>query len=117
MGTTGVAMIHSPSTTSWASAPQMIVARPRWFLGHVGRPKHPLLTAWTSGGETWDRTRVPASACPRISEEFLTEELKELGAQRFAEEYSLEFIDADEAVFPSAIIDAAFTDAVAPLWQ
>jgi Helicase len=73
--------------------------------------------AWTFGGETWDRTRVPASECPRISEEFLTEELKELGAQRFAEEYSLEFIDADEAVFPSAIIDAAFTDAVVPLWQ
>jgi hypothetical protein len=73
--------------------------------------------AWTNGGEVWDRTRVPASECPRISEEFLTEELKELGAQRFAEEYSLEFIDADAAVFPSAIIDAAFTDAVAPLWQ
>jgi len=43
--------------------------------------------------------------------------LKELGAQRFAEEYSLEFIDADAAVFPSALIDAAFTDAVVPLWQ
>jgi Terminase large subunit, T4likevirus-type, N-terminal len=73
--------------------------------------------AWTSGGETWDRTRVAAEDCPRISKEFLAEELKELGALRFSEEYALEFIDDDSAVFPSEIIAAAFTDAVVPLWQ
>ena len=73
--------------------------------------------AWSGGDPLWDRTRVTAAECGRISQEFLAEELKELGAQRFSEEYSLEFIDADAAVFPSAIIDAAFTDAVVPLWQ
>jgi hypothetical protein len=73
--------------------------------------------AWTSGGETWDRTRVAAEDCPRISKDFLAEELKELGALRFSEEYSLEFVDDDTAVFPSAIIAAAFTNEVTPLWQ
>jgi hypothetical protein len=72
--------------------------------------------AWAGGDPVWDRTEVPASACPRITPEFLAEELKELGAQRFSEEYGLEFLDPDEAVFPSTIIDAAFTDAVVPLW-
>ena len=59
---------------------------------------------------------MPAD-CPRISKEFLAEELKELGAIRFSEEYELEFRDADEAVFPSAIIEAAFTDRARALWQ
>ncbi len=72
--------------------------------------------SWEHGGDVWDRTRVAASHCPRISQAFLDEELKQLGAQRFSEEYSLQFIDPDEAVFPSTIINAAFTDAVVPLW-
>jgi hypothetical protein len=40
-----------------------------------------------------------------------------LGAQRFSEEYGLEFLEPDEAVFPTAIIDAAFTTEVLPLWN
>jgi len=73
--------------------------------------------AWTAGGDTWDRTEVPASQCPRISQAFLQEELKELGAQRYSEEYELAFLDPTEAVFPTAIIDAAFTPEVLPLWN
>jgi hypothetical protein len=73
--------------------------------------------SWTTGGDDWHRVRVPASECPRITPEFLAEELRELGAQRFSEEYGLEFLDPDEAVFPSAIIAAAFTSEVLPLWQ
>lgn len=72
--------------------------------------------AWTGTGD-WTRVRVPASECPRISQDFLDEELKELGAQRFSEEYGLEFLDPDTSVFPSAIIAAAFTPEVTPLWH
>jgi hypothetical protein len=71
--------------------------------------------AWTGDGN-WIRTRIAATDCPRISQVFLAEELKELGAMRFSEEYQLEFRDSDEAVFPAAVIAAAFTDQVAPLW-
>jgi hypothetical protein len=73
--------------------------------------------AWENGGPDWRRVRVPADQCPRISVEFLQEELAQLGAQRFSEEYGLEFLDPDEAVFSTAIIDAAFTAEVAPLWN
>jgi hypothetical protein len=72
--------------------------------------------AWTGDGD-WQRVRVAASDCPRISKEFLDEELKELGAMRFSEEYELAFLEPDEAVFPTAIIAAAFTNEVTPLWS
>jgi len=65
----------------------------------------------------WIRVRVPASECPRISAEFLAAEHKELGEARFQEEYELAFIDSDTAAFPTAIIDALFSDeSVRPLW-
>jgi hypothetical protein len=71
--------------------------------------------SWKGTGD-WKRVRVEAKDCPRISAEFLAEELKELGAMRFSEEYQLEFRDSDEAVFPFAVIAAAFTTEVTPLW-
>jgi len=73
--------------------------------------------AWTGGSADWHRVRVPASECPRITAEFLAEELKELGAQRFSEEYELAFLEPDEAVFPTAIVDAAFVPEIRPLWM
>jgi len=72
--------------------------------------------AWTSA-EDWTRVRVSAEDCPRISKEFLDEELRSLGAQRFSEEYGLAFLDPDESVFSTAIIDAAFSNEVKPLWN
>jgi phage FluMu gp28-like protein len=73
--------------------------------------------AWT-GADDWHRTKVAATDCPRITQAFLDEELRELGAQRFSEEYGLAFLDPDEAVFPTAIIDRAFSNKeVKPLWK
>ena len=72
--------------------------------------------AWTGGEKSWHRVKVSASQCPRLTKEFLAEELRELGAMRFSEEYQLEFLEADESVFPTAIIDRAFTTEVQPLW-
>ena len=71
----------------------------------------------SQGGDDWHRTRIAASDCPRITAKFLAEELRELGQQRFSEEYGLLFRDNEEAVFPHAIIENAFSQDVAPLWQ
>jgi Terminase large subunit, T4likevirus-type, N-terminal len=75
-------------------------------------------SAWhdTAEGNNWKRVRVAASDCPRISKEFLDEEMRELGPLRFSEEYSLTFRDDLEAVFPSDLIDRAFTTEITPLW-
>jgi hypothetical protein len=71
--------------------------------------------AW-HGDESWHRVKVSADQCPRISKAFLDEELRELGAQRFSEEYGLEFLEPDEAVFPVEVIDKAFSSEIKPLW-
>ena len=44
--------------------------------------------AWTEG-EGWTHVEVPASKCPRLSKEFLAEELRELGPQMYRQEYEL----------------------------
>jgi hypothetical protein len=72
--------------------------------------------SWIKPGADWSRIRVPATDCPRISQEFLAEEMRELGPLRFSEEYQLEFRDSDESVFPAGIIAAAFSHEVTPLW-
>jgi hypothetical protein len=72
--------------------------------------------SWTKPGDDWSRVRVSATDCPRISQAFLDEELRELGPMRFSEEYQLEFRDSDECVFPLGVIQAAFTAEVTPLW-
>ena len=72
--------------------------------------------SWMQGGDDWHRVRVPASDCPRITQEFLAEELRELGAMRFSEEYGLEFRDNLECAFPQTIIENAFSAEVTPLW-
>jgi hypothetical protein len=68
------------------------------------------------GGPEWTRIRVPASECPRISQEFLDEELKQLGPLAFSEEYQLAFNDASTSAFQSAIVEKAFSAEVRPLW-
>lgn len=73
-------------------------------------------TLWHDGDPTWTRVRVPASECPRITKEFLAEELRALGQARFSEEYELAFIDNDTSAFSTALIDSAFDPEVRPLW-
>jgi len=47
---------------------------------------------------------------PRITKAFLAEELNPSASQRFSEEYGLEFLDPDEAVFPTRLLmGAAFS--------
>ena len=71
---------------------------------------------WENGGDTWERTKVTVDECPRISPNFLSEERVALGEALYRQEYLCEFIENDEQVFPTAIIDRAFTTDVRPLW-
>jgi Terminase large subunit, T4likevirus-type, N-terminal len=51
------------------------------------------------GADDWTRVRVNASECPRISKEFLDEEMRRLGPSVFSQEYDLEFVDASDAMW------------------
>lgn len=75
--------------------------------------------AWHDGGPGWERICVTADDCPRISAEFLAEELATLGRWRFQQEYEGKFVAADSAVFSADDIAAAFEReaAVPPLFR
>ena len=72
--------------------------------------------AWSGGDETWHRVRVPATECPRLTPQFLAEEKRALGPEQYRQEYALEFLDDDQAVFGVELVDRAFTAEVVPLW-
>lgn len=68
-------------------------------------------------GVGWERTRITAEDCPRISAEFLEDERRMLGEHSYAQEYECRFLDSDTSVFSSEMIDAAFSDDLSPLWE
>ena len=67
--------------------------------------------AWRSA-EPWERYEVPATACPRISADFLAEEARTLGEFWYRQEYCCEFMDAESQAFRREDVERAFTDEV-----
>ena len=72
--------------------------------------------SWEHGAAAWERVRIDATQCPRISAGFLLEERQALGDLAFRSEYLTEFCDTDSQVFGSDLIDAALDESLTPLW-
>jgi hypothetical protein len=72
--------------------------------------------AWEHGGTDWERVKVTAEQCPRISPAFLAEERRTLGEWWFEQEYGCEFLDAQSAAFRREDIERAFSVEV-ETWQ
>jgi len=70
---------------------------------------------WQHGSD-WQRIKITADECPRISREFLENEERELGPLLYRQEYMCEFVDDQTTVFSSELIEAAISDEVEPLW-
>ena len=71
---------------------------------------------WEQGRE-WERVKITAHQCPRITPAFLEEERETLGDLFFASEYLCQFVDTVTQVFPTDLVMAAFADDVAPLFD
>lgn len=71
---------------------------------------------WT-GQNTWERIRIPATDCPRISPEFLNEERISLGDWFYKQEYLCEFCDTSDSLFSYETIMSALDDKIQPLFQ
>jgi hypothetical protein len=71
---------------------------------------------WT-GGHGWERYEVPASQCPRISEEFLEEERASLPPFIFRQEYECSFEETEDQVFTTEMVEGAVTSEVTPLFE
>jgi hypothetical protein len=70
---------------------------------------------WTSG-HGWDKYEVPASECPRISPEFLEEERQTLPSWVYRQEYECSFVETEDQVFTTEMVERAVTSEVAPLF-
>jgi terminase large subunit-like protein len=71
--------------------------------------------AWYGDGN-WERVKVTAPECQRISAEFLEEERRALGERWYRQEYLVSFEDVVDAVFAYADIQAALSAEVKPLF-
>src|SRR5215211_8290456 len=68
--------------------------------------------AWINQEEAWERYRITAEECPRISPEFLAEERRNVGEWWFKQEYFCEFLDSQSQAFRREDIDAMFSEEV-----
>jgi hypothetical protein len=69
--------------------------------------------AWHSA-ERWERIRITAPQCPRISHSFLEEERQALGPRWFTMEYMCDFQDIVGQVFAEDDIQAMFRPSAVP---
>ena len=71
---------------------------------------------WEKGGDDWQRIRVTANECPRISPAFLEEERRRMPPAWFRSEYLCEFTDTIDSVFRTEDIERAFSEDFSPLF-
>ena len=69
---------------------------------------------WTGDGP-WTRYLVTATDNPRLSEEFLREELRSRGDRRYRQEYNCEFLDSVGCLFDVSLFLTAVSDDFKPL--
>jgi hypothetical protein len=72
--------------------------------------------AWTAG-VGWERYRVTAKECPRISPEFLEEERASLPSWVYRQEYECSFEETSDQVFTTDMVERAVTSEVKPLFE
>jgi hypothetical protein len=70
---------------------------------------------WT-GENQWERVRVTAEECPRITQEFLAEERRSIGDRWYRKEYGCEFMETVDAVFSCDDIQQARSEDIQPLF-
>jgi hypothetical protein len=58
----------------------------------------------------WEYYEIPATACPRITAEFLEEERLSMGEWWYRQEYECRFLDPLGSMFTSRDVDAAFAE-------
>ncbi|MBT9156732.1 MAG: hypothetical protein DDT37_01720 [Firmicutes bacterium] len=71
---------------------------------------------WQEGGDTWERIRIQATACPRIAHEFLAEERRALGDWWFRQEYMCDFVETVDQAFSYEHVLGAVSSEIKPLW-
>lgn len=91
--------------------PMMAVSNGRLIALSTPRGKRGFFyEAWENGGPTWERYRVTADECPRISKAFLQEEIDALGLRYYEQEYFCTFHENEACLFSRWVIERAVKD-------
>jgi hypothetical protein len=78
-----------------------------WLISTPGERQGFFFDTWLSAGKEWTKIAVPGDQCKRIPAEFLAEERRRMPEHKFRKEYLCEFVDSEDAVFPSDLVRAA----------
>jgi hypothetical protein len=105
-----------PDELYMAIRPMLAVRQGRLILMSTpfGKRGH-FWNEWDTG-TTWQRVEVPATAVPRISQEFLEEERRAMGDFWFSQEYMCEFRESTDSVFGYGDVMRALSDDVPVLF-
>jgi hypothetical protein len=98
-----------PASLLAACRPMLAVSKGRCIAlsTPAGKGSNWFWRAWNDEMGAWEKYHVPSTECPRISPEFLAEELTAMGPLAYRQEYLAEFVDELEGVFTSAQIARA----------
>jgi hypothetical protein len=69
--------------------------------------------AYASESPEWHRVTVTAAQIARIKPSFLERERRDLGEWLYRQEYGVEFLDSDDQLYPTDLVLAALSPAVA----
>jgi Terminase large subunit, T4likevirus-type, N-terminal len=103
-------------TLYYAIRPMLAVSGGRLMMLSTPYGKRGVFYEEWSEGEGWERYEIPATECPRISEEFLEEERRALPTRIYRQEYFNSFEETDDQMFSFEDVQAAMSDEVTPLF-
>jgi len=70
---------------------------------------------WSEERDLWESYEIPAEQCPRITPEFLAEEMRT--NPWYEQEYHCKFMETEDQVFSNETIRMLFDTPVEPLWS
>lgn len=105
-----------PDSLYNAVRPMLSVSKGRICIMSTPRGKRGFFHKEWTEGDTWEKTRLTAAECPRISSAFLAVEQKRMPASWYRQEYFCEFVETDDMVFSYSDVQAAMSDEVRPLF-
>jgi len=106
-----------PDELYMAIRPMLAVSNGRLILMSTPFGKRGHFYKEWSEGERWNKTEIKATECPRISKEFLDEELKTLGDWWYKQEYLCEFVETVDQVFSYDHVMNALSPEIKPLFN
>lgn len=105
-----------PDALYYAVRPMLAVSEGRLVLLSTPFGKRGFFHQEWMEGAHWQRTKITAYDCPRISKEWLDAERKAIGDWWFRQEYLCEFVDSVDQVFSSEDIARAMDHSITPLF-